>query len=438
MDYLVTKIKTEINEKIGFTIDRQADVKYLHEKMTISVLKPISFNTLRRFYGFLPSSAPQFKTLDTISEYLGYKSFSEFSDYVNKDQDWDRYTFISDFENTDKITPKMLERLIGLKYHNDYVYYISVIIKSFIRRERLDLLKIIFIRRSPSFLFKKNDLSSVEVLEVLKIAYAVGGALRSLSKIQYQKLVPLLHDKYEFKSNILDFYIDYSNFNGYYGFLTKRRLLFDTKEGDLLFVNLILKYKLFLSGNSLLKEYKPNISIPKLYPALIGRLLAYELLVTHFTKGKPINNFITKIASTAKNYNISVFFIEIFPALIFVKAIDQIEYLFSLFTDQLFEANNWRYYATQNTYLISLSLLEISKENYKKAEYHLNLVSLDDSKTNSYYAYLKLFNLIAEYQLELKTTAYRLVLKNIEAEYLELVKLTGFKRFTLRFLKKYF
>ena len=51
---------------------------------------------------------------------------------------------------------------------------------------------------------------------------------------------------------------------------------------------------------------------------------------------------------------------------------------------------------------------------------------------------LKLFNLIAEYQLELKTTAYRLVLKNIEAEYLGLVKLTGFKRFTLRFLKKYF
>jgi len=63
---------------------------------------------------------------------------------------------------------------------------------------------------------------------------------------------------------------------------------------------------------------------------------------------------------------------------------------------------------------------------------------LDDSKTNSYYAYLKLFNLIAEYQLELKTTAYRLVLKNIEAEYLELVKLTGFKRFYAEVFKEIF
>ena len=53
MDYLVSKLKAEINEKIGFTIDRQADVKYLHEKMTISVLKPIGFNTLRRYFGFV-------------------------------------------------------------------------------------------------------------------------------------------------------------------------------------------------------------------------------------------------------------------------------------------------------------------------------------------------------------------------------------------------
>ena len=71
------------------------------------------------------------------------------------------------------------------KYHNDYVYYISVIIKSFIRRERLDLLKIIFIRRSPSFLFKKNDLSSVEVLEVLKnigcIILMILNSLKTLS-----------------------------------------------------------------------------------------------------------------------------------------------------------------------------------------------------------------------------------------------------------------
>ena len=56
----------------------------------------------------------------------------------------------------------------------------------------------------------------------------------------------------------------------------------------------------------------------------------------------------------------------------------------------------------------------------------------------SYSLILKLFFLIAAYQLELLTTAYRLLLKNFEVEYLELVNETGFKRFSLPLLKKYF
>ena len=100
MDYLISQLKTEINQKLGFAVQRQADVKYLHEQITISVLNPIGFNTLRRFFGFLPSAEPQFKTLDVLSEFLGYKSFSMFSEFVNKDEKWARWTFISDFENT--------------------------------------------------------------------------------------------------------------------------------------------------------------------------------------------------------------------------------------------------------------------------------------------------------------------------------------------------
>ena len=51
----------------------------------------------------------------------------------------------------------------------------------------------------------------------------------------------------------------------------------------------------------------------------------------------------------------------------------------------------------------------VFKEYQKQiAEYHLHLVTLDDSITNSYYSYLKLFYLIASYQLEQKTTNYQI------------------------------
>ena len=212
----------------------------------------------------------------------------------------------------------------------------------------------------------------------------------------------------------------------------------DQKPENKLFSNLIWQYNLFLSGKSTYKPYKPNISKLKLYPALLGRLLGYEIITTYFKESKPINNLVTNISKVAKTQHVSVFFIEVFPALIFIKAIDEIEYLFSEFSKELFESNNWRYYATQNTYLISLALVKIKNKDYDLASYNLNLVTLDRSKTNSYYSYLKLFYLITRYHLELQTTAHRHELINIEAEYLELVKLTGFKRFNLSFLKKYF
>ena len=112
--------------------------------------------------------------------------------------------------------------------------------------------------------------------------------------------------------------------------------------------------------------------------------------------------------------------------------------MFLNFSNELFETGNWRYYATQNTYLISLAFVEIKNKNFKRAAYNLGLVTLNSSKTNSYYAYLKLFFLISSYQLEKHITDDSAVLKEIEVEYLGLVKLTGFKRFNLTLLKKYF
>ncbi len=438
MDYLVTKLKLEIYKKLGFHIQKQSDVRYLHEQISVSVLHPIGFNTLRRFFDFLPSAEPQFKTLDALSEYIGYASFAKFSKFVNKDENWNIWTFIADFENTNSISSEMLERLIKLKPHPDYIYYISVLIKSFIRRGRVDLLKIIFAKRPYSLLFKKDDIDSQEVLDILKIAYAVGGVLRTLTRPQYEKLAPLLSDEYVFKATVLNFYIDYSNFNGYYGFFINNRLLLDYEPDHQIFVNLLSNYHLFLSGKSTFKAYNPDISNLELYPALLGRLLGYQIITTHFKEGQPTQNLVNQIVDIAKGKHISVFFIEVFPALIFTKSIDDIKHIFSIFYDDLFETGDWVYYTNQNTYLISSAFVEIKNKNYDKAKHYLELVSLDSSKTNSYYAYLKLFFLIASYQLEKQTTSYPLILSELEVEYLELVKLTGFKRFKLTLLKKYF
>ncbi|MDB4157901.1 hypothetical protein N9609_00270 [bacterium] len=116
---------------------------------------------------------------------------------------------------------------------------------------------------------------------------------------------------------------------------------------------------------------------------------------------------------------------------------DALELIFERYHKELFENTTWRYYTSHNVYLITLVLVELKKQNYKKALYSFNQINLNIRTSNAYYHYLKLFYNIAAYQLELQTASKPQTLLKIEKDYKSLVKTTGFKRFNLTLLKKY-
>ena len=88
MKATIGQLKQEIYQKLGFEIRRQADVRYLHQCIVYENNLTIGFNTLRRFFVFLPERAPQLQTLEVLAQYLGYKSYSRFLNFINKDQNW--------------------------------------------------------------------------------------------------------------------------------------------------------------------------------------------------------------------------------------------------------------------------------------------------------------------------------------------------------------
>ena len=431
MEVLIERLKQEINQKLGFEIRRQSDVRFLHQSIISGNKLIIGFNTLRRFFGFLPERAPQLKTLEVLAQFLGYASYSHFLNYVNKDQNWYNWTFVNDFENLETIKTTQIQQLIALKSQPDYVLFLSHIIKAFIRRNRIDLLKIIFSNSEIHF-----DLNT-QNLEVGKLAYAVGGLLRTLPKSHYEGLEPLLSDAYVFKTHILDFHIDYAHFKGYYGRLNSVRFAYDTQPNHRIFINLIKNYHLFLEGKSSFESYHPEVSSLNLYPVLHGRLLGYQLLVKHFKHKQPLETLLTEIIKTGTKYSKVLFFIEVFPALIFTKQMDALELIFERYQKEIFKNIDWQYATILNLYLIARAVVELKKENYKKVRHNLNQVNLNINTSTSYYHYLKLFYNIAAYQLEKHTTANPALLLEVQKDYQSLVKTTGFKRFSLTLLKKY-
>ncbi len=431
MEYMIKQLKQDINQKLGFEIRRQADVRYLHQAIVLENNFKIGFNTLRRFFGFLPAGAPQLQTLEVLAKFLGHASYSDFLNIINKDQNWFHWTFINDFENFQSIDPSQIQQLVALKSHPDYVLFLSYIIKTFIRRNRIDLLKTIF--SNPTIFF---DISS-QNKELEKLAYAVGGLLRTLPKNRYIELEALLSDTYVFKKYILDFHVDYTHFNGYYGYLNTARFAHDTHPDQRIFINLIKNYHLFLAGKSNFEPYQPEVMSPKMFPVLHGRLLGYQLLIQHFKFKQPLHTLLLQIIKTGKQYSKILFYIEVFPALIFTKQIETLETIFKLYDKNLFVNPTWQFYTSHNVYLIAHVLVKLKRQNYKDAIYSFNQINLNVSPSNSYYHYLNLFYCIAAYQLEKHTTANSDTLFQLQKDYQSLVKITGFKRFNLTLLKKY-
>ena len=88
MNSELSELLTDLRKKSKIDILHVSDLKFLEEDILYKTNSKISFNTLRRLYGFLPKTKTSKKTLDILSKYLGFQSFSAYLNNKNLYDDW--------------------------------------------------------------------------------------------------------------------------------------------------------------------------------------------------------------------------------------------------------------------------------------------------------------------------------------------------------------
>lgn len=78
MKYDYSQLLIDVQKKSNITVADIKDVTYLKEEIETVVSTKISFNTLRRLFGFLPKTKPAAQTLNILANYLGFNSFSNY------------------------------------------------------------------------------------------------------------------------------------------------------------------------------------------------------------------------------------------------------------------------------------------------------------------------------------------------------------------------
>ena len=379
MNVELSQLLINIRNKSNITVDNVGDLKLLEEDINIVSGASISFNTLRRLYGFLPQTKVSKKTLDSLARYLG---FSSYSNYLNKKNIYDRWYYRMKLlkmsnENLQLSSADIDSFHFNLKNNINVIMicdYIGELIKS---KKKEDLIAF----------FKQLDHTKLSDSTKLKFAIIITHAFYKLTDKAIINLYKSLIHLDGFRNCIPLYSIDYSHLNGYYGNVLLLIQTLNKNNSEVLFTKLMLYLKHYYSN----KFYQiKKIELPNNYmsfhPVLIGRYFGYLILLKQ-KLSKTIENNINKLLT---KLDPKLLLIEIVPALIIKEEFEYLDTILNEYYEDIFTRDRWTADGQGFNYLIGLANVNIYKNNLRLAKINLNLIDLEKIELG-YTDYISLF-----------------------------------------------
>ena len=87
---MIEALKEAVLDKAGIKMQGRGDCEMLSDLILGQTNEYISYNTLRRMYGFAPEVKPRVKTLDVLAQFCGYASFQQFCLQHSRYERWHR------------------------------------------------------------------------------------------------------------------------------------------------------------------------------------------------------------------------------------------------------------------------------------------------------------------------------------------------------------
>ena len=382
-----SKLIIDIQKKSNIEILKVRDLKYLQEDIHNVTTKNISFNTLRRFFGFLPKTVPSIATLNILSKYLGFVSYSN---YLNNKEIYAEWFFQM------KMLRLQLNEITLEK--NDAIQF-----NAFLQNEN----NIIAVANYVCFLIEKNKIDSLivffTVFDYKKLTDNALTKFALLTTFSFYKLETkvaltiynLLIPYESFRNSGPLCFVDYSHLNGYYIEVIKMINEFNANESDFIFTSLMVFYQKFYSN----EDYNQIlIDLPKkpeqLYTVLLGRYYGYKILSIDKIDKLLENSIKNELKSTQHH----LFLLEIVPALVLKEEYEFLNLIIEKYYEELFEVDRLSSKSSVANYLIGVASVNIHKGNLKAAKNNLDLVELDKIEL-AYTDYITLFYFLTKIKL---------------------------------------
>ena len=373
-------------------------------------------------FGFLNKTKPSLSTLNTLSNYL---EFTSFTNYLKDNLNFDEWYFQQQLlliQQTNDLNEEGIQTInIGILY-NKNIIFVAYFISNLIQKNNLNTL---------NKLFEKIELSKPEFSELLKFATIITHSFYSLSEKRALTIYSDLIKHESFRNTVPLLYVDYSHLRGIYSKVLTLIKKESPIKSDLFFVALMDCYRQFYTGGICENyEIKRPENFSTFNEVLKGRFYGYKIMLSSVIDSS-LKEELFKECKTAK---INMFLEEVIPALLIKEEYKILTKLSDKFYEQIFESDNWSDYTMSSIYLIALANINWYSNNISTAKGNLELVVLEKVEL-SYYDYVSLFY----YQTKIKISYLESDAIANAASFLILEKLvlkTSFIKF-LEISKKY-
>ena len=416
-------LRKAIEVKFGKPINQQRDINELKEDIFIETSNEVGFNTLRRGFGFLPSVNCSRKTLNILSNYIGFRSYNHFLSRDKENglsEDWIELQRQLSQEKINHRGFKFLENYLDKDY---FPIFICHVIKSLIDQENWKLLTLLF-EENNLFIHNHRTVTA-------RISTSLHFNLVSLPKGKLKKMLQLIKNK-NFRNLAIYGWVDYDNASGYFGALVKSSLPY-IQEEEILFTELYLRKIAFLRQTEFSLDYLKTEVPENCHPILYGRYLSMKYLDKQKQR-KAIKEEILTIATAQKAKN--EFFQELIPVLMLLKELKFLEDLFNFYYDELIGYVHWDHVSIERYNIIALILVNLSNKQTKNNKLLFEFFDKEKEFHNND-KYHKIFYLVALYHHE-RLSNNDANFKQIKSEYKRLVKELKFPFFSESFLENYF
>lgn len=412
-----SQLLIDVQKKSNITVADIKDVTYLKEEIETVVSAKISFNTLRRLFGFLPKTKPAAQTLNILANYLGFNSFSNYKNNKTNYEDWYFQQYLIQLWKQKKLSSEAIETInLGIENENNLIY-LGYFLAHHIEKNHMQL---------TLSVFKAIRFQTINRTQLHKFGIILYNSLALIPEKQalqfYGQLVPLA----DFRENVPLLNIDYTHLHGRYFQIIQLIAQNKANDSDVFFTALMGQYKAFYIDGKNVEQIMP-VTKPKDFDALFvtlkGRYFGMRFLL------EPAHSVAIKneIRNACKTVHISFFLIEIIPALIFKEAYDFLEELLDSYYEEVFEGEVWSSETTNAIYLIGLSTINWQRNNFVVAKRNLELIDLSRVEIG-YVDYVALFYHLIALQIsqsENNKKANAKALKTLQ----QLIKKTKFIRF---------